>query len=69
MLLNSVVIGNVFLSNSRKHEHLNNEEGPITSIKLDNIMGSSIVQQINRILLGTLSNEVSHLLKCQVKYT
>jgi hypothetical protein len=57
----------VFLSNSRKHEYLQNEGGPITAEKLDNIIGSSIVQQVNRILLGNLSKIAPHLVKCQVK--
>jgi hypothetical protein len=48
---------------------LNIEEGPVTADKLDNITGSSIVEQVNRILLGNLSTKVPHLLKCQVKYT
>jgi hypothetical protein len=59
----------VFLSNSRKHEYLNDEGGPITADKLDNIIGRSIVQQVNRILLGNLSKKVPHLVKCQVKCT
>lgn len=57
----------VFLSISRKHEYLHNEGEPITAEKLDNIMGTSILQQVNRILLGNLSEKVPHLVKCQVK--
>lgn len=56
-----------FKYRSRKHVYLNNEEGLVTADKLDNIIGSSIVQQVNRILLGNLSTKVPHLLKCQVE--
>jgi hypothetical protein len=46
---------------------MNNEGGPITADKQDNIIGSAIIKQVNRILLGNLSKRVPHLVKCQVK--
>jgi hypothetical protein len=59
----------VFLTNSRKHEYLNSEGGPIPAEQQDNNIGRSIIKQVNRILLGNLSKKVPHLVKCQVKYT
>ncbi|KAJ4433110.1 large ribosomal subunit protein mL65 [Periplaneta americana] len=51
---------------SRKHEYVN-DGNPVSPSTLDDIIGRSVIQQINRILLGNLSKKLPHLLKCQVE--